>query len=366
MMRPPRQTAPSSQRGFVIIAVLWILVALSALATIFSVYLSNSARALGANDIGVERDAVMSASLELTAYQLLLADEKSRPAQGSFRFRLDDADAFVTYTSEAARVDLNQAPKELLDGLFEVLGVEPKAAGDLADRIVGWRTKAKPNTANDAASNATSNSASTAAPNPGEDEGALYLAAGLNYAPRGGPFAHVDELSLVLGATPAIVERVLPFVTVYSKSAEVDVLLAPPEVVAALPGMTPEVLNDFLKKRSSLPRDDKAVAAALGPAKDAATLPESKVFRVLTTLRFSNGRRTSSEAVIALGNSGNKGNVGGAGQNASAPEGNPKDASSKDGNADVKGDAKDKEPYSILSWQDQVETMARPPRQAGR
>jgi len=326
MTRSAQQTAHSSQRGFIIIAVLWILVALSALAAIFSVYLTNSARALGVADIGVERDAVMSASLELTAYQLLSADEKSRPAQGSFRFKLDNADALVTYTSEAARLDLNNASKEMLDGLFEVLGVEPKAAGELADRIVGWRTQPK------------SSGAANVPPNPAKDEGSLYLAAGLNYGPRGAPFAHVNELSLVLGATPAIVERVLPFVTVFGKSADVDVLLAPPEVVAALPGMTPEVLNNFLRQRASLPRDQKAVAAALGPAKDAANLPDAKAFRVLTTLRFSNGRRTSSEAVIALGS------------------GQGKDAN----------DAKDdKEPYSILSWQDQVETAARPLRQAG-
>ena len=38
--------ATPSERGFVIVAVLWILAALSALATIFSVYLSNSAQAL--------------------------------------------------------------------------------------------------------------------------------------------------------------------------------------------------------------------------------------------------------------------------------------------------------------------------------
>src|SRR6201999_4144187 len=109
MMRPVRSTAPSSQRGFIIIAVLWILVALSALATIFSVYLANSARALGATDIGVETEALTSASLELTAYQLLLADEKSRPAQGTFRFKLYNAEVVVTYKSEAARVDLNHA-----------------------------------------------------------------------------------------------------------------------------------------------------------------------------------------------------------------------------------------------------------------
>jgi general secretion pathway protein K len=323
MTKPVEQTGQLSQRGFVIIAVLWILVALSALATVFSVYLTNSARALGAADIGVQTDAVMSASLELTAYQLLSADEKSRPAQGSFRFKLDDAEALVTYTSEAARVDLNNASKEMLDGLFQVLGVEQKAAGELADRIVGWRTQPK------------SNGAANAAPNPAKDEGSLYLAAGLSYGPRGAPFAHVNELSLVLGATPAIVERVLPFVTVFSKSADIDVLLAPPEVVAAVPGMTPEVLNNFLKQRASLPRDQKALAAALGPAKDAASLPDSRAFRVMTTLRFSNGRRTSSEAVISLGSS----------QGKDATDG--------------------KEPYRILSWQDQVEPAARPLRQAG-
>ncbi len=308
MKRRLTPLAQSSERGFVIVAVLWILVALSALAVIFSVYLSNSARALGATDIGVPTEALASASLELTAYRLLRADDKERPAQGSFRFRMDNAEVFVSFTSEAARVDLNKASKEMLSNLFEVLGAEQKAASDIADRIVGWRTEAKPRAAN--------------------DEEALYLSSGLPYSPRQGPFAHVDELTLVLGLSPAMVERALPFLTVYSKSADVDVLLAPAEVVAAVPGMTPEALSNFLKQRASLPRDQKAIAAALGPAKAGATLPEAKAFRVVTTIRFDNGRRTSTEAVISLG--------------------------------------QDKEPYSVLSWQDQGETGIRSSRQAGR
>lgn len=325
MRRQPEQAARSSEAGFIIITVLWILMALAALATIFSVYLSNSARALGATDISIERDALVSASLELTAYQLLRADEKDRPSQGSFSFRLDNADALVTFTSEAARVDLNLAPKEMLAGLFEVLGAEQTAAGDLADRVVGWRTKSKPNTAN--------------------DESALYLAAGLNYTPRGAPFAHVNELSLVLGATPAVVERVLPFVTIFSKSADIDVLAAPPEVVAALPGMTPEALNDFLKQRSSLPHDQKAIAAALGPAKAAATLPDNKTYRVRTMLRFDNGRQVASEAVIVLAGVGGKN-------------------SAKNVQSAVKPDGKDA--YSILFWRDQTEAIGPPLKRAGR
>src|ERR1700743_3676618 len=140
MKGPLGQVTRSSDAGFVLITVLWILMALAALATIFSVYLSNSARALGATDISIERDALVSASLELTAYRLVSIDEKNRPSQGSFSFRLNNADALVTFTSEAARVDLNQAPKEMLAGLFEVLGAEQTAANDLADRVVGWRT----------------------------------------------------------------------------------------------------------------------------------------------------------------------------------------------------------------------------------
>ena len=64
-------------------------------------------------------------------------------------------------TSEAARIDLNKAPKELLANLFEVLGAEQKAAEQVAVRIDGWRTKPKTGATN--------------------DEEALYLASGLTY-----------------------------------------------------------------------------------------------------------------------------------------------------------------------------------------
>jgi general secretion pathway protein K len=294
---PRRALATSPERGFVSVAVLWILIALSALATIFSVYLSNSAQALALTDVGLQTEALVSASLELTTYQLLLADDKARPGQGSFHFRLDNAEVLVTFTSEAARVDLNFASKDMLSNLFAVLGADQEVAKEAADRIVGWRTRPAANTAN--------------------EEEALYGAAGLSYSPRQSFFAHVNELSLVLGVPPELVDRALPFVTVFNGSADIDVLVAPPEVIAALPGMTPSALNDFLKQRPGLSRDQSAIAAALGPAQASATIPKSKSFRVLTTLKFDNGRRTSSEVVIALG--------------------------------------EDKEPYHVLSWQDDVE-----------
>lgn len=347
MTRRVLDQSRSSERGFVIIAVLWILAALAALAAVFSVYLSNSARALAVTDAGLETEALVSASLELTAYQLLLADEKERPAQGSFRFRLDHADVLVSFTSEAARIDLNRASKEMLENFFGVLGANQNTAGDIADRIVGWRKKPDPGAAN--------------------AEDALYAAAGRNYAPRQSPFTHVNELGMVLGLTPELLERALPFVTVFSGSSNVDVLIAPPEVIAALPGMTPQALNDFLKQRPSLPRDQKAVAAALGPVKDSATLPTGKSFRVLTTLQFDNGRRTVSEAVIALGKVAKKddGTQKAQGQIQDQLQGRAQDQAKDQGNQG-KADSEDKEPYRILSWRDEAEPASSPIRWAGR
>jgi general secretion pathway protein K len=296
-----RAAATASERGFVIIAVLWILAALAALATIFSVYLSNSAQALAVNDSGLKAEALVSASLELTTYQLLLAGDKARPALGSFRFRLDNADVLATFSSEAARIDLNFASKEMLANLFAVLGTDQQAAKEYADRIVGWRTRPKPDRAN--------------------DEEALYGAAGLGYSPRQSLFTHVNELSLVLGLPPVLVDRALPFVTVFNGSSNVDVLIAPPEIIAALPGMTPSALKEFLSQRPALSRDSPAIATALGLAQASATVPKSPAFRILTTVRFDNGRRMSSVVVIALGG--------------------------------------EKDPYRVLSWQDDVEAGRR-------
>jgi general secretion pathway protein K len=285
-----RAGASSSEQGVVIVAVLWILMALSALAVIFSLYLSASAQALAVNDTELKAGALVSASLELAAYQLTLAGDKERPSRGSFHFRMDDADVLVNFTSEAARIDLNYAPKEMLAGLFAGFGAKKEAANEDADRIIGWRTRLTPG-----------------APN---DEEALYHAAGLSYSPRQALFTHVSELALVVGLPPALVDRALPFVTVFNGSSGVDPEIAAPEVLAALPDKGSD------QPKAGPSTDMSAATDASPPAATDATTAKSPCYRIEATVNFNDGRRAASEVVIALG---------------------------------------DKvEPYRVLSWQDDV------------
>ena len=272
--------ASSSEQGFVLVAVLWLLAALALLVTIFTVHLSASARAVSLNDGALQTEALVSAGVELAAYRLQLADEDKRPPQGAFHARLSGTDISVSFITEAARVDLNAAPKELLNGLLTVLGASDDDAKEATDRIVGWRTKA--------------------GTDGGGKEDALYRTAGRAYSPRQAPFAHVNELALVLGLAPALVERTLPYVTVFSGTAGVDVMVAPPEVIAALPGMTPLKLKQFLGDRGSLVNDTAAISAALGGANGGTAAGKSQAYRIIVGLHFPDGRETASEVVIGL------------------------------------------------------------------
>ena len=346
---PNRRAAKLSEHGFVLVAVLWILAALSALAVVFAVYLSNSAQALAINDTAIEAEGVISAGVELTAYQVLLAKDDERPSRGSFHTRLNGADLAVSYVSEAARVDLNAASKELLTGLLSTLGADGDKASNYADRIVGWRTAP--------ASGAAGNPPSDAAGN----EDALYRAAGLPYSPRQAPFAHASELALVLDLPPALVERALPLVTVYSGSSGVDVLIAEPDVIAALPGMTPLVLKDFLNTRATLPNDPAAIAEALGPAQAGAAKQKSKAYRLLVRVKLRNGRERVSEVVISVSGP-NQQSQQGNGQTGQSQQASGQNGQSQPVNGQSQQDEQEVVPYHVLSWQDDVVPTRRPPK----
>jgi general secretion pathway protein K len=271
MSMSARRGRRTASDGFVLVAVLWILSALAALAAIYAIYVANTAMAVAGDDDAVEAEALMSASAELTAYQLLQAGAEKRPTRGSFDFRLGRAHVAVEFCSEAARIDLNEAPKELLAGLFVALGAQPGAAAEYADRIVGWRT--------------------TPGRGTQDREAALYSASGLTYPPRGAPFDHVGELTLVLGLPPELVERAMPHVTVFSGQDQINARDAAPEVLAAIPGMAPDRFGD----------SQRAASATQSGPQPFVTNEGSPAFRITARIGFDNGRRVASEAVILLG-----------------------------------------------------------------
>jgi general secretion pathway protein K len=279
MMRRIARSGESND-GFIVVAVLWMLGALATLASIYAVYVINTATAMGVNDDRLQAEGLMRAALELTAYRLTATDPDNRPSRGDFVFRLGRAGVTVDFRSEAGRIDLNSAPKELLAGLFAGLGARASDAEYYADRVIAWRTAQDPDRRN--------------------EEAAAYRTAGLPYGPRQGPFAHAGELPLVLGLPPFLVERALPFVTVYSARAEINVVAAPPEVIAAVPGMTPDRVYALLSQIGRGPQNAEFLKAFVGD-QPGITVEAGKTARVAVRMDFDTGHRVQGEAVILLG-----------------------------------------------------------------
>jgi general secretion pathway protein K len=269
--------------GFILVAVLWIIAALATLATIFSVYVINAATAFTVHDERLQAEGCARAAIELAVYQLT-ANPQAAPTRGRFVFRIGNAQITADFNSETARIDLNAAPKELLAGLFAALGAAPANAQAYADRIIAWRSPPSPNIADNEASN--------------------YRAAGLIYAPRGSQFPHAGELGLVLGIPELMVERALPFLTVYSGRPQINILDAAPQVIAALPGMAPAQLQAVLAARQAAPQDVQALVASLGAAQALATTQGNKSVRVTARIAFDSGQRMTTEAVIFLTDNG--------------------------------------------------------------
>src|SRR5829696_2987281 len=112
----PQQRGLRDDRGFIVVAVLWILAALATLATIFSMYVINTATAFAVHDERLQAESLARAAIELSVYQVAV-NPQAPPSRGTFRFRIANADVNAEFKSETARIDLNTAPKELLAGL---------------------------------------------------------------------------------------------------------------------------------------------------------------------------------------------------------------------------------------------------------
>jgi general secretion pathway protein K len=284
-MRPPSNCvvkgvaagmpAGRPERGFVVVVVLWMMAMIAALLLIYVNYVLNTGNLVATAMQRVQTDALMRAAVELTAYQLGQSKDSDRPTHGIVETRLGPTQFRIEFRSEGARVDLNLASKELLTGLMQGLGASIDDARTYADRIIAWRTPAK----------------------SGSDdaENAYYLGSGLTYTPRHAPFPATGEIWLVQGIPPSLIERMIPFVTVFSNLASVNVADAAPEVLAALPGMNPEKIQAILNQREDPSIDPKALNGQFG-----GDAKPPKAFRLNAGIRLEQNRFAKAEIVILL------------------------------------------------------------------
>ena len=228
---PPRP----SEAGIALIAVLWLTVLLTVVASGFAYSMRGEALAARNALSLAQARAAADGAVERMAFELSrprnIADAW-QPDGAAHVWQDGEARLNVTAVDESALIDLNMAPEPLLKGLMQnVGGLDADSAQHMVEAIEDWRDPDD-----------------LRRPNGAEIED--YKAAGRKYGPANAPFTSVGELQRVLGMTPGAMARVANALTVYSWQAAINPATASRDVLLALPNMTPEIVDAFIAKRN--------------------------------------------------------------------------------------------------------------------
>lgn len=200
------------QRGF---ALLIVLVSLALLALLVGAVAASgrgeARRAANLRDAAAA-EAAADGAVQAAAFHLLDPSATHWGADGlPRRLRIGDAVVLLRITNEAGKVNPNLASPDLLAALLAAAGVDQGGAAAIAAAIVAWHTPNAP--------------------------AAAYAAAGRDYGPPGAKLQSLDELRLVLGMTPAVLQRLLPHLTLATDRPP-DPAVADPVVARALAATT--------------------------------------------------------------------------------------------------------------------------------
>ena len=262
-------TANDPRRGMALVAVLWSIALLSALAMAASVTFRGFVGIMAVDRDRLQVEALLTGGLEAAAG--LATDLGARPliniertitlSTGSVRARLSD---------EGGRIDIGKAPVEVLSALFGSVGVPAPEAEGIAQRITALRNRN----------------------NGVRDQSAQ---------PSSGPvLTDIRQLAYIAGAAPEWVAAAAPLVTVFG-SETVNPLTAPAPVIAALPGVGEMQLRTFLEMRQSLAAADAdRLGAILGPAQRYVAVKPQRVVSVELTATLPDGYASAVQAVIVL------------------------------------------------------------------
>ena len=236
-----------SERGFALLAALWLLVALSVVGLELG-FRARERRLSAANAIESAR-ATAAADAGIADAHALLADLLIRPgstARGDLDRALNpwggpevllgdtvtlERNRYVVRLSDAgAALNLRRADEEQLRRLFAALRIDFGKADRLAQAIMDWQDGDDLHRARGAE----------------QDD---YVATGAAVLPENRPFEHLRKLRHVMGMTAEIYALVRPYLTLLG-TGQVNLNAAPRPVLLALPGMSERSVDIVLRHRS--------------------------------------------------------------------------------------------------------------------
>jgi general secretion pathway protein K len=254
-----------SRRGIALLIVLWVMTILTVTAFSFSVMTRAESFGTIAFKEGVDKKLLAEAGVERGIMEMIYRSvnrgqtltlegrELWKPDGRAYSIDMGQGGSAVRVIDESGKISLNGLTDSsgiLLKNLLIHQGSSPEDADVIVDSILDWKDADDLHRLNGAESDYYKT-----LPNP-------YKAADRD-------FETLEELILVRGITPEILygsskaKGIFPFLTAYGKTSQININVAPKEVVAALPGMDAAALDRIMEFRASSEITAKGIASEL-------------------------------------------------------------------------------------------------------
>lgn len=251
----PRASRRGSTRGGALLAVLWLVAALSVIALTIAATVRAEVERTTTNSEGVRAYYLAKGAIDRAALYIQWGANANQPGQPpvyyqrgmrTLAFRMPTGLVSVDVMPETAKLNVNRADVNDLLRLFLALGLTPPEAAELTAAVEDWRKPA------------------SEAITPFDR---YYLSLTPSFPARHASLENVEELLLVKGMTPelfygtyvpgsgdSLVWRsgVRDCLTVYGRSDSVDINWAEPAVLAAV-GLPPQAVALVEARRQQQP-----------------------------------------------------------------------------------------------------------------
>ncbi|KQQ18820.1 general secretion pathway protein GspK [Methylobacterium sp. Leaf122] len=218
-MRPHRSVA-SGEQGFVLPAVLAVMIVVSAAALIATDRHRTRTAVAESQTRGLRLQGLADGAARLVATGIVLERTRGMPGLGlprngaAIACGLPEGRRLVlALQDQAGLIDLNAAPRPPLEAAFRALSIGDADALRLAAEVMDYR---------DADDD----------PEPGGAERPQYAARGLSHGPRNALFTSIDEIERLPSMTPERAALLRGALTIYNPGGGLDPGLAPVRALA--------------------------------------------------------------------------------------------------------------------------------------
>ncbi|OGW41296.1 MAG: hypothetical protein A2Y97_06750 [Nitrospirae bacterium RBG_13_39_12] len=243
-------TSTLSEKGIALLLVLWVLTVLMVIVLSFSLMARTETLSALSFKEGLEKKFVAEAGIERGIMEifykrlynnqtvLLEGTEVWKTDSSPYSIQTGNLQYTVSIIDESGKVDINTISDVLLKNLFLNSGAQQEEADTIVDSIMDWRDPDDLHRLHGAESD-------------------YYMSLPNPYKAKDANFDTLEELLLVKGMTPEILygdgkkKGIINFLTINSKTSQININAAPKEVLTSIPGITPEFADTIIEYRNT-------------------------------------------------------------------------------------------------------------------